>query len=173
MRILFSAIIFFVAISASIAQKSLSIKLGTAYSDIKDVQPDFGKSLGYYAGLLYQDKVTDILTVMGDLHFLNQHITADDQTLAAYSINFTMGVNLYVPNTGFHFIIGPEIGNDLGFRLEGDKVDREKLFRLSYVGGIGYSFDRIGIQARYVGNIDHQQGPFDYNIQFGLMYRIF
>jgi len=173
MRILFVAIILCIALSGTTAQKSLSIKAGTAYSDIKNIDPDFGKSLGYYAGLLYQDKINEVLTVMGDLHFLNQRLTVEDQTLAVYSINFTMGVNLYIPNTGFHFIIGPEIGNDLGFRFEGEKIDSEKLFRFSYVGGLGYSFDRIGIQARYVGAIDHQQSFFDYNIQLGLTYKIF
>jgi hypothetical protein len=155
---------------SSFAQKSFSIRAGAAYSGIKDVTIDLPDGLGYYVGVGFKDQITPHLWMTPDIYFLNQRTTGDID-LSVRSINALIGLTIYPAQKGFYFIFGPEVGHSVGYALDGEKVEADQDVRFSYVGGAGYDIiEKVSIESRFVGNVDHQQNGYKYNIQLGIKY---
>lgn len=155
---------------AANAQKSLFIQAGPVYSTYKNSAISFDNSLGYFAGLSYQDKFSQVLGVESQLYFLNQI----NEDFSARSMNAIFGVNLYPGQSGFHFTLGPEFGHTFDYKHDGEDLSVDNEIRFGVVGGVGYPVnDNISIKARYIHAIDHQGAGFDYNIQLGLAFKFF
>lgn len=172
MRTLLALTVVLCSVSA-FGQKSLAVRAGTTYSYIRHIDSDFGGSIGYIAGLQFNDRINEVLTVMSDAYYLDQQYSVYGSGASVRSIDVTFGVNVFLPNTGLHAVIAPEIGHMFGTYVSGDKVSRtQDTFRFSYVTGIGYSTGKFGIDARYVGQLNNQQSGFDFNVQIGLSYKL-
>jgi hypothetical protein len=161
-----------ISISAN-AQKSISISAGTTYSH-NEFTEGLGRSLGYYAGIGFQDKFSRILGVDAELYYLNQINRISDITVATKSINMIFGVNIHPFFNGPYFILGPELGHSLAVKVEGENVSADPDLRFGALIGIGYQIvPQVDIVARYIRAIDDQGLGYDYNLQLGLKYKIF
>jgi hypothetical protein len=171
MKRLFTVAILLAISVISYGQKTYGLRAGANASYVRHADVDLGKSIGYYAGVTFQDKVTDVLCVMADLYFLDQK--NNDVDLSIKSINMALGVKLYPANEGFHFILGPEIGQTIGISVDGKKdTETEKEIRTNFFVGVGYDLAKgFGVQARYVGTVFDQQQGYNFNLQAGLTYR--
>lgn len=166
--------LFLVAISLNVsAQKTLSIQVGPSYSHYKHSQVSFGNSIGYFGGVNFQDKFSRVLGVDATLYFLNQRNTISDITVSVRSINAIFAVNLYPGSSGLYFILGPELGHSIGYKVEGEELGVDNDLRFSAVAGIGYQVDNAALFARYHHAIDHQGSGYDYNVQVGFNFRVF
>jgi len=155
------------------AQKFGLIKAGTAYSTYKGSDANFGNSLGYYMGVGFQDKFHDMLGLNVDIYYLNQITKVSDIKTATHSINATIGVNIYPSKGDFYFLVGPEVGHSIGYKVDGEKLDVDNDIRFGYVVGAGLPIgERLQAQAKYVGAINDEGSGYDYNIQIGLGFKI-
>lgn len=173
MKILLALTVVLASVSA-FGQKTLAVRAGATYSYIRHIDSDFDGSVGLIAGVQYEDRINEVLSVMTDAYYLDQQYSVFGSGASVRNIDFTFGVKVYVPNTGLHAILAPEFGHMFGTYVNGDKVERSwDPFRFSYVTGAGYSFGKFGVDARYVGELNNQQSGFDFNIQVGLSYKLF
>lgn len=169
-----STLVVLVAIFFNVsAQKSISLQVGPSYSHYKNSDVGFGESIGYFGGLNYQDKFSQVLGVDASLYFLNQRNTANDITLSIRSINAIFAVNIYAGSSGLYLILGPEVGHSIDYKYDGEDLKADNDLRFAIVGGIGYQvIENAALFARYHYAIDHQGSGYDYNVQAGFSYKL-
>lgn len=161
----------FVLISlASFAQnQTMTMKVGSSYSYIENVDVDFSDALGYFLAVGVQDKFTDIIGFSGEINFINQRTI---YSLSIQSFNIIPSLDLYI-NERVYLTAGIESGLVTTVRSDGERKESNKELRFSYVGGASFRLnDRLDIQGRYLGAIDNQQMGFKFNLQLGISYRI-
>ncbi len=165
-----------VIVSTSVyGQKSLALRVGTSHSYVKHTDVSFKERLGFLVGAQFEHRISDIVAMMVDGYYLDQRYpqSRSGSEASVRSVNAAVGAKVFVPNTGLHAIIAPEIGHLFGVFVDGNRrpatPDR---FRFGYVAGLGYAFGRAGIDARYVGALDNLQSGFDFNIQVSLSFKI-
>jgi Outer membrane protein beta-barrel domain len=173
MKTLIATLFIMMSMHICMAQQRLTLKAGTSYSHADNYSSDFGKSLGFYLGIGVQDKITKDLGFNGDINFLDQLYSVENEKLSTQSLNIMFCVDLYPFGESTYITIGPEFGQTLGIKYAGEKTGTDKTYRFGYVAGIGHRInDKIDIEAKFVGAIDDQQQGFDYNIQAGFSYKI-
>jgi len=150
------------------AQKIVSLQLGPLHSAMGNTHADLGKTIGYFVGIGLKEKITDVLSVDGSVSYQHQRHPFGDRSFAAHSINALFGVNLHT-SENLYFIVGPEVGHSIAFRMDGELYRQNKDVRFAAVGGIGFRIsDKATVFGRYHHAIDGQGSGFDYNVQVGV-----
>jgi hypothetical protein len=171
MKRFFTVAILLAITAVSYGQKTFGLRAGANHSYVRHADMEFGKSIGYYGGVTFHDKVTDVVCFMAELYFMDQRYSEVD--LSIKSINMALGVHLYPAVDGLYFSLGPEVGQTIGISVDGEKdSDTEKEVRTNFFVGAGYDLtEKFGIQIRYVQTVFDQQQGYDFNFQGGLTYK--
>lgn len=165
MKTIFTAIIVLTAF-ASNAQMSLGVRTGASHSYLKGV--DFFNSIGYYAGIAYEDR-SEFTAFTMDCFFTNQFHRVGSVDFAVQSINIAFGPAFYVSKTfPLSLTCGAIASQDLNHRIEGEVVDMKKDVTFNVYAGANYSFGKLQVQGRFIKSIDTGKG-----FQLGIGYNVF
>jgi hypothetical protein len=152
--------------------QNIIISAGTTYSSIRDFNSGVGDQLGYYIGFGMQEKFDKVVGLTAEIQYIDQRFGIQDEPLSVKSLVIIWAVNLHVSDN-FYFMVGPQFGQTVSQSYAGETLDQESEIMSNYVVGAAIQVNpRVTFMSRFVGPIDGNQGPFNYNVQLGAFYRI-
>ncbi|MCZ8353970.1 MAG: hypothetical protein O9340_04495 [Cyclobacteriaceae bacterium] len=146
-------------------------KLSLSVGHIEGSDLDFVDLPGYQVGVFQKIKLNDYMQGIADVSFLDQYAKFDnDITLSYQSVNAGFAFRVFPFKEGIFISGGLEGGYATKLKVEGENIKMPDKGRLGNTVGLGYSLDKIDIEARYLSTTNLQ--PFTRYFQLSVLYTI-
>lgn len=165
-RLLLVIVMIMTATEAFTQSSTFGIKAGSSHAYANGI--DFFKSLGYYAGVTYEEKALNSLTGFSlETIFINQLHTVGGVTSANHILTASVGPTFYFKESlPLYVAIGGQAGYDIGYRINGDWTGFDTGIRFGGYAGLNYTFGLVQLQAKYIRELDARN-----MMQLGINYR--
>ncbi|MCZ8021225.1 MAG: hypothetical protein O9302_00400 [Cyclobacteriaceae bacterium] len=145
-------------------------RLSFSIAEIEGADIDFYKLPGYQVGIFKKIEVNDYVKAIADISFLDQYADFGQIDLSYQSVNVGFNFRAYPFKKGIFISTGFEGGFATKFKAERETVKISDKGRLGNSIGLGYSLDKIDIEARYLSTTNQQ--PFTRYFQLSLFYSL-